>query len=57
LRDVIICLKSQKEKLYHLGFSKEVFLPTLAKANENRNWKIYEELAMILVEKARKLHF
>jgi len=56
LRDVIICLKSQKEKLYHLWFSNEIFLPTLAKANENRNYKIYEDFAMILIEKSRKLY-
>ncbi len=34
LRDVVICLKSQKEKLYHLWFSEKMFLSTLAKANE-----------------------
>jgi len=56
LRDVIICLKSQKEKLYHLWFSNEIFLPTLAKANENRNYKIYEDFAMILIKKSRKLY-
>ncbi len=65
LRDVIICLKSQKDKLYHLWFSNEIFLPTLAKANapwkkcpwgENRNYKIYEDFAMILIKKARRLY-
>ena len=56
LRDVVICLKSQKEKLYHLWFSEKIFLSTLAKANENRNYKIYEDFAMILIKKSRQLY-
>jgi hypothetical protein len=49
-------LKSQKEKLYHLGFSKVISLATLAKANEKRNYKIYEDFAIILIKEARKLY-
>ncbi len=56
LRDVVLCLNSQKNKLYHLGFSGQVFLPTLAKANENRNRKIYADFAQILIKQARKLY-
>ncbi len=38
LRDIIICLKTQREKLYHLGIAGGVSLSALAKANEFRSW-------------------
>jgi hypothetical protein len=56
LRDVVACLSSHKQKLYHLGFHSQATLPTLAKANENRDWRIYRDLAQVLIEKARKLY-
>lgn len=56
LRDVVACLSSHKQKLYHLGFHSQATLPTLARANENRDWRIYRDLAQILIEKARKLY-
>lgn len=56
LRDVVVCLGSQKDKLYHLGFRSHVFLPTLARANEKRNWSIYRDFAQILIEEARSLY-
>lgn len=31
-------------------------LPTLARANERRDWRIYRDLAQILIEKARRLY-
>lgn len=57
LRGIVICLQSQKEKLYHLGFSDGIFLPTLARANEKRSWEICQELAQILIKQARELYF
>lgn len=56
LRDVSSCLSSHKQKLYHLGFQSMVCLPTLARANERRDWRIYRDLAQVLIEKARKLY-
>jgi transposase len=56
LRDVVLCLSSHKKKLYHLGFRSEIFLPTLAHANEKRDWRAYRNLAEILIEKTRKLY-
>lgn len=56
LRDVVNCLNSQQEKLYHLGFSSQVKLPTLARANEKRDWRIYRDFAQILIKKARQLY-
>lgn len=56
LRDLINCLQSQTNKLYHLGFKSSIYLSTLAKANENRDYRIYEELANTLIVEARNLY-
>jgi hypothetical protein len=55
LRDIEICLRSMGQKLYHAGFRAIVARNTLAKANENRDWRIYADLAAVLIARARKL--
>ena len=56
LRDIVICLTSQKQKLYHLGFRLTLVVSTLARANENRDWRIYHDFAQILIQEATKLY-
>lgn len=56
LRDVVACLSSHRLKLYHLGFRSDVVLQTLSHANEHRDWRIYRDLAEVLIEKARMLY-
>jgi len=56
LRDVVTCLNAQRSKAYHLGFRSSVALPTLAHANEERDWRIYRDLAEALIGEARKLY-
>lgn len=56
LRDVVACLSAHKQKLYHIGFRSSVSLPTLAHANEKRDWRVYRKLAEILIEKTRTLY-
>ena len=56
LRDVTTCLSAQKNKLYHLGFQSFITLLTLARANEQRDYKIYQDLATLLIKKARGLY-
>lgn len=56
LRGIVVCLNSQKEKLYHLGFSSGVAKTTLARANEKRDWRIYRDFAEILIKQARQLY-
>lgn len=56
LRDVVTCLSAQRSKSYHLGFRSSVALPTLAHANEERDWHIYRDLAQVLIAKARKCY-
>ena len=54
LRDLLVAINAHKEKSYHLGFGKSVTLSNLAKANINRNYKIFEEFAYNLIAVARK---
>jgi len=56
LRDIELCLRTAGRKLYHLGIRGHVARNTLAKANENRDWRIYQELAHELIRIARPLY-
>lgn len=56
LRDIEACLLANQTKLYSMGFRAPVKRSTLAEANEARNWHIWEELAMLLIRRARKLY-
>jgi hypothetical protein len=56
LRDVTTCLAAQHAKLYHIGFRSTVAKTTLASANEHRDWRIYRDLAQVLIGKARALY-
>ena len=49
LRDIETCLKSIQHKLYHSGFRSTVARNTLARANEKRDWRIYADLAQVLI--------
>jgi hypothetical protein len=54
LRDLIVAINAHQAKSYHLGFGKKVCLPTLAKANSKRNYRIYKDFAAYLIHIARK---
>ena len=54
LRDLIIAISAHEGKSYHLGFGKSVTRSKLAKANENRDYRIFEEFAYHLIAIARK---
>lgn len=56
LRDIETCLRSMTHKLYHAGIRATVARNTLAKANENRDWRIYADLAAVLIARARRLY-
>lgn len=53
LRDIIACLSSHRRKLYHLGFGTLISFSALARANERRDWRIWRDLALHLIKKAR----
>ncbi len=56
LRDIEMCLRAMGSKLYHAGFRSRVSRSTLADANEQRDWRIWADLAAVLIEHARKLY-
>jgi hypothetical protein len=56
LRDICLCLEVHKNILYHLGFRNAVTHTSLSRANENRDYRIYEGLGKYLIEQVRPLY-
>lgn len=56
LRDTMLCLSANADKLYHLGIGQAVSHSTLSTANENRDWQIYADYAMVLIAEAKQLY-
>jgi len=56
LRDIETCLRSIQAKLYHAGFRSRISRSTLGDANRRRNWRIYFDLAQVLISRARQLY-
>ena len=56
LRDIECCLRAHPAKLYHMGIRGRVSKSTLAHANEHRDWRIWADLAQVLIAEARALY-
>jgi len=56
LRDIEACLNAQPGKLYHMGIRGNVARTNISRANENRDWRIYSDLAQKLIQNARILY-
>jgi len=56
LRDIEVCLTANHKKLFHMGLKNIPARSTLADALNNRDWRIYHELAMRLISRARELY-
>lgn len=56
LRDIEACLRAQQQKLYHMGIRGTVAKSNLADANEQRDWRIYADIAHALILAARILY-
>lgn len=56
LRDIETCLRTLPARLYHMGIRGRVSRSTLADANQHRHWRIYADLAQVLVAIARPLY-
>ncbi len=56
LRDIEASLSANATKLYAMGFRSPVKRSTLADANESRDWRIWADLAAVLIRRARKLY-
>jgi hypothetical protein len=54
LRDLIVALDAHRSKCYHLGMGKNISKSSLARANQDRDYHIFEEYAFYLVSEARK---
>ncbi len=56
LRDIEICLRAHKSKLYHLGIRGGISRNTFSNANKTRDWRIYADFAHALIKIARPLY-
>jgi hypothetical protein len=54
LRDLVIALDAHQSKCYHLGMGKNVSRSSLARANQDRDYHIFEEYAYYLVNQTRE---
>ncbi len=53
LRDLIVATEAHSGKLYHLGMGKSVTRSNLSKANEQRDYRIFEEFAFFMISETR----
>src|SRR3989338_7300519 len=57
LRGIVLCLNAHPNQLYHLGFKTKKFtLSTLSRANQNRDWRIWQDFTEYLITQTRKLY-
>jgi IS4 transposase len=56
LSDTMLCLELNADKLYRLGIGKAVHKSTVSRANENRDWRIFQDFGLKLIEQARVLY-
>jgi len=56
MSDTMLCLKLNADKLYHLGIGKVVNKSSLSRANEKRDWRIFQDFGLKLIEEARILY-
>ena len=55
LRDLVVALEAHRSKCYHLGMGrKPIAKTTFATANQNRDYRIFEEFAFFMMELARQ---
>lgn len=55
LRDLVVALEAHRSKCYHLGMGrKPIAKTTFATANQNRDYRIFEEFAFFMMEQARQ---
>lgn len=56
LRDICLCLGAHKDILYHFGFGNTVNQSSLSRANDNRDYRIYEEFGIYMINLVRPLY-
>ena len=55
LRDICLCLKAHQNNLYHLGIRQNVVHSTLSRANDNRDYRIFQDFGHYLISQVRPL--
>lgn len=55
LRNICLCLKAHQKNLYHLGIRQNVVHSTLSRANDNRDYRIFQDFGCHLIEQVRPL--
>lgn len=56
LSDTIVCLQAHADKLYHLGIGQAIVKSTLSNANEGRDYRVFQDITMILIAEAKALY-
>jgi len=56
LRDIVSCLTSRQEQLYHMGFRGTLNRSSLAYANEHRDWRLFFAVAQVLMRRVARLY-
>lgn len=55
LSDLLLCLRTQQNKWYHLGLGNSISKSNLAYANEHRDWRVFSDFASKLIQQARSI--
>ncbi|MCL2649262.1 MAG: IS4 family transposase [Phycisphaerales bacterium] len=53
LRETVLCLRAMGPRRYHCGIRGNVAKSTLADANERRGYRIFQDLALTMIRRAR----
>jgi IS4 transposase len=56
LRDVVTCLAARPQLQYRLGFRGRIKRTNLAYANKHRDWRVFADLAQLLMRRAARLY-
>lgn len=56
MSDAMLCLKLNSTKLFHLGIGKAFDKSTVSRANENRDWRIFQDFGLKLISEAKDLY-
>lgn len=56
MSDTMLMLSLNEKKLYHLGIGKAFDKSTVSRTNETRDWRIFQDFGMKLIQKAKELY-
>ncbi len=56
LSDTALCLSLHQDKLYRLGIGKAFDKSTISRANESRDWRIFRDFGLKLIEQAKNIY-